>query len=126
MTNQQIVYEAVKWKGDCIGKFSGIGSIDMTAKCEYCPLLYREHPEPPDLTTPEGAFWIMKRLPKWDRFMEFYVWLHTQIPYTDGLEDRHPELLCSYLKWIASDAKDGKAPALFNTLCEFMGLEVEG
>lgn len=82
----------------------------------------------PDLTTPDGVFWMLKRLPEWDRYIEFCEWWsREEQPF---LNEEHYGVDCmvvfDILTWLATDAENGKAPALYKAICGFMGWEVEG
>ena len=79
-----------------------------------------------DLTTESGAFWLLKRLEGWDRCEEFTYWLYANILGGDLPAPNLSVAAMDAMWWLTVDVKDGKAPALFNALCEFTGVEVEG
>jgi len=129
--SQQKIYELLKVEGDCWhiqGEARGDSiHIPISIVCAKCDVilavegqdsnLYKSNP---DLTTPEGAFWLLARLPKWDKFEEFCEWLkdeslHFQYDYAQDQET----LIKDILTWLGSDPS-----ALYKAICEFT--EVEG
>ena len=109
MTTQETIYTMLAVEGDVL----------FLDKGKYCGV---------DLTTEPGAFWLLVRLPEWDRFEEFCngLW-HTGDSFFHIEEvGASAYIIKTCLTWLTTDAKNGKAPALFNALCEFEGLEVEG
>jgi len=132
MTNtqtQQAVFELVKREGESdhpVGSlqsrkgFMRLGCIpcdkEIPIDKEDAAEFRKEHPTFPDLTTPDGAFWLMARLPEWDRFEEFCV------DWTMGnYRPTRYGIVIHLLTWLGSDPS-----ALFKAICEFEGLEVEG
>lgn len=132
--NQQIIFKELKVGGDCWcnayeveAKLVGIITGRITVYiCSNCGEIQEPSFEGnnPDFTTEVGAFWLLKRLPKWNRFEEFCTSRISKIQL-------HEPIFASYvfmasIAFLAFAAKDGKAPALYNALCEFMKLEEEG
>lgn len=139
MNPQETIYTLLAVEGDVFHKVirenwgDGYGGIVYKVQCSCKLLFYRDEFKEhlklnPDFTTEAGAFWLLKRLPEWDRYKEFCngIW------YTNGdflhVEENEASayVISRVLIWLITDAKDGKAPALFNALCEFTGVKVEG
>ena len=86
MIKQEIVFNAVKRKGECLHKWerkfpAPAHSTELKWVCKNCDAsngyAERGDPEPnpnPDLT--KSRDWILDRLPEWERFDEFYFWYH--------------------------------------------------
>jgi len=125
--NQQKVFEELKVKGDCWHDNKDVYGPSTCGKCGIMTVWRWEAPLP-DLTTEAGAFWLLKRLTKWKRRSELDRWLD-KMSRKDNTEKTTVSVInccVDVFTWLVSDAKDGKAPALYNALCEFMGLEVKG
>jgi len=114
MTTQQAVYELMRLKTDPKPIKPHHGNCCTCQDCGY------DHDECIciDLTSPDGTFWLMARLPEWDRFEEFCEWVLFN-PLFHPITG-HQEVIQFLLTWLGSDPS-----ALFKALCEFLGLEVE-
>jgi len=125
--NQQVIFEELKVEGDLTPKKPTHGTCCTCSDCGYtydeCICI--------DFTEEAGAFWLLKRLPEWERFEEFIGWCMYRKVLKDtsfdisGIMPITIRATSLTLTWLATDVKDGKAPALYNALCEFMGLEVK-
>lgn len=121
--SQEKVTKLLARKGDCLHETEVVLLTLPDGSYERCKKCHTEHLGMPDLTTEAGAFWIMVRLPEWARFDEFchFIEQHYNIDW-----DASVYVIKDMLTWLALEAENGKAPALYKALCEFMGWEVEG